>query len=90
MNKKGVAAGIVLVVLALFLFALFLINIASRECNSNSDCKDTEYCSTDYRCYQFPDRVVVDEGTSFMGAAFILGVAIIIAAIILRYKKEKK
>jgi hypothetical protein len=89
MNKKGAAAGIVLVILALFLFAIFLINIASRECNSNSDCSDDQYCSTDYRCYQFPDKVLVKD-RSFLGAAFILGLAIVIAAVILRYKKEKK
>ncbi len=87
MNKKAeIAIAIIAVILALIILVIYLVNIATRECNNNSDCPSNSYCGTDYACHEFPNQVIVKE-TNFIPAAIIIGISLIIAAYI--FKKEK-
>lgn len=89
MNQKGSAAlAVVAVVLVFVILAMFLTNIAQRECDNNRDCADNSYCGTDYECHEFPGQVVVKE-TNFIPAALIVGISLIIAAYIFRKEKIK-
>jgi len=89
MNKKGsVALAVVAVVLALVILAMFLTNIAQRECQNNRDCGDNSYCGTDYECHEFPRQVVVKE-SNFVPAALIIGAALIVSAYIFRKRNGK-
>ena len=90
MNKKASVALIaVIVILALVILVIFLTNIALRECDNNRDCADNSYCGTDYECHEFPSQVVVKE-SSYIPAALIIGVALIMAAYIFRREKTNK
>ena len=60
-----------------------------KECKLNSDCPENNYCGSDFKCHSFPviENTIV-EGTDWKTPAAILGVAIIIAAMILRKKQQ--
>ena len=88
MNKKGNAVAIIAIVLAFIILIMFLVNIGGRECKNNRDCTENSYCGTDYECHQFPSQVVVKE-SSYIPAAIIIGVALIVAAWIFRGKSFK-
>ena len=83
MNKKGAALGIVAVLLALILLAIFLVGLALRECNSNKDCSDNAYCGSDYECHEYPNNTVVQKN-NFVPAALILGVSLVLAMYLYR------
>ncbi|MEW5896903.1 MAG: hypothetical protein AB1668_04380 [Nanoarchaeota archaeon] len=84
MNKKGnMALAIVAVALALVIVGFFLVSLATRECSSNKDCKESAYCGSDYKCHDYPQQIVVKEN-SFLSAAIVLGIALILAAYIYR------
>jgi uncharacterized alpha/beta hydrolase family protein len=55
MNKKG-DAGLVAIVIILIglVFIGWLITINQRECNSDKDCQDGFYCSSDFSCHKIP------------------------------------
>jgi len=87
MNKKGNLGLIaVILVLALLLFAIYMVGIATRDCNGNRDCAENAYCGTDYECHQYPEKIVVKEN-NFIPASLILGLALIIAVYIYRTGK---
>lgn len=84
MDSKGsIALAIVAIILALTILAIYLVNVAQRECNSNKDCPEMAYCGVDYECHDFPPQIVVKEN-NFLPAAIIGGIAIIIAAYVFR------
>ena len=90
MNKTGSAVLItVIVILALVLLIIGLVNVSGRECNKNSECGTDSYCGSDYSCHSYPERVIVKEN-SFVAAAIILGIALIVAAYIFRDGKKKE
>ena len=81
MNKKGNAA--VAIILAMVILAIYLVNIAQRECESNKDCSSNSYCGTDYECHEYPNQVIVKQN-NYVPAALIVGVALIVAAYLRR------
>ncbi|MFA6888805.1 MAG: hypothetical protein WC254_04900 [Candidatus Woesearchaeota archaeon] len=84
MNKKG--AGVVvaiIVVIALFILFSKVIDLATRECSADKDCTSDSYCGSDFQCHKYP----VITHTNYIPAALILGVCIVVAAAILRWKK---
>ncbi len=86
---------------AFFVIAIIMFSIAgagaiikymesSRECNSNNDCSSNNYCGSDFTCHAFPvieNTVVKHDWTT---PAAILGLAIVLAALILRKKQPPK
>ncbi len=91
LNKKADAVAAIFIVLIIVVFLGWLINIGNRECNSNNDCGDGYYCSVEHACNKIPvleKEVVVQR--SYVLPALIIGLAIVVAAIILRYRKNGK
>ena len=86
MNKKGVAVS-VLVLTIIIVAAIFywVGSVASRECNNNNDCNSNEYCGSDFRCHEMTSN----SGGGYFWPAFFLGVSIIAAALILRWRRGK-
>ena len=82
-SKANIALAVVAVILALVIFAIFLGDVANRECSSNKDCAENSYCGADNECHQYPDKILVRE-SNYIPAALILGIALIIAAYIYR------
>ena len=86
-NKKSEALTAVLIVLVIAVFLGWLINLGSRECYSNNDCGNGQYCGSDFACHQIPtiEKTVVQN--SFIIPSIIIALAIIIASIILKYNR---
>jgi hypothetical protein len=84
---------------AFFVLAIIMFSVAgagsivkfmegSRECNKNTDCGGSNYCGSDFKCHSFPvieNTVVKSDWTT---PAAILGLAIVLAALILRKKQQ--
>ena len=87
MNKKGVVPAIA-IILALVILIIILVSYAGRECNSNRDCPDNAYCDSQYDCRQYPEQVVLTQNT-YLPAAIVLGLSLIVAAFIVRGTKFK-
>jgi hypothetical protein len=87
MGKRGEALTIIVVVVIIVIFLGWLVNFNSRECRSNTDCSNGFYCGSDFACHQVPvvEKTIVKNNLIVPSA--IIGVAIIIASLILRSKK---
>lgn len=84
MDKKGSAAIIAVVVVILIVALGYLFIRSGRECNSNADCSEIEYCGADFECHEYPD-VVVNE-YNFLLPSIVVAAGIIVAAYL--YKKK--
>ncbi len=92
MNKRadgGLTAIVIIVVILVFLS--YLVNISQRQCSSNKDCSDGSYCGSDFSCHKIP---VIERQTSpvvvnrdYTGAAWVIGIAIVIASIFFNWDK---
>ena len=87
-NKKSEAGlVIILIVIIVLFFFCWLINVGQRECKSNMDCGSESYCGSGFSCHTFPNiQKTVDQYDLFWPAVAI-GIAIIIAAFILKWQK---
>ena len=83
------ALAIVAIILALALLAFVLIGFASRECNSDKDCREGQYCAVGHEC-KVPAGSSSTKSPNYIWPALIIGIAIIIAAYIFRKGDYKK
>ena len=79
-----------IIVIIAFSIAGTIMKLAEgkKECSLNSDCPANNYCGSDFKCHLFPtieNTIVKNDWT--MPAA-IIGLAIVIAAMILRKKQQ--
>jgi len=98
MNKKGNIMIIVIVVwiiIAIIMVGsvvlLYKNTVGARECRNDSDCPSNNYCGSDFACHQF--KIVEQTENRYTGAAIIVGIAIVVAAYILRghdFKRKGK
>lgn len=90
LNKKADAVAAIVIVIIIVVFLGWLINVGHRECNSNNDCGEGYYCSVEHNCHKIPvlEGVVVKH--NYVWPSIIIGLAIIVAAIILKYKRNGK
>ncbi len=77
---------IIFVVFLIIIFIAWLILYSQRECHSNADCNADAYCGADFACHKYPQITQTIRRSDFTGAAFLVGIAIVAAAIILRRK----
>jgi hypothetical protein len=87
MNKKAVVPA-VLGVIIVIIVVLVIWNYAGRECSKDTDCGNERYCGSDFKCHEFKIIQKTEINNNFMIPAIIVGIAIIIAAIVLRGKKR--
>ncbi len=80
-SKASVGIIIIAVALALVVLGSFLINLATRDCNSNKDCSQNAYCGSDYECHEYPKNIVVEKN-SFVMASMILSVGLVLTAFV--------
>jgi hypothetical protein len=92
-NFKRADAGItaIIIVVIILIFLGWLVHIGNRECRTNRDCGKDYYCGSDFACHQIPviekSSVVVER--HYTVPALIIGVAMIITAVILKWDKLK-
>ena len=83
-GKKASANWGIIVVIVIVLLGWWLISLAGRECSDNSDCGSNQYCGSDFKCHE--KEVVYVEKNSLLVPSIIVGCAVVIAAIIIRWK----
>ena len=94
MNKKADLLLISIFLIVIVMLILMLIdNFTLRGgCRSDVECGENYYCGVDHECHKHPiiERETIKESVSYdlTGPALILGVAIIIGAIVLKWKQE--
>jgi len=87
-SRKSEAITVILVTLIIIIFLGWLINIGSRECRSNSQCGSAQYCGSDFACHELPTIEKTITKNSLIVPSIILGIAIIIAALIIKFGKS--
>jgi len=87
LNRKadGGLTAIVIILIVIILLG-WLIKVNSRECNSNKDCKEDQYCGSDFSCHQIPviEKTVVKR--SYTLPTLIASITLIILAVIFRWE----
>lgn len=88
-SRKSEAITVILVTLIIIVFLGWLINVGSRECRSNSQCGSAQYCGSDFACHELPtiEKTIVQN--NLLVPSIILGIAIIIAALIIKFGKAQ-
>ena len=87
-SRKSEAITIILVTLIIIVFLGWLINVGSRECRSNSQCGSAQYCGSDFACHELPTIEKTIVKNNLIVPSIILGIAIIIAALIIKFGKS--
>tara|TARA_Y100000310_G_scaffold17224_3_gene17108 strand:+ start:955 stop:1224 length:270 start_codon:yes stop_codon:yes gene_type:complete len=84
-SKKGNTAVIGLAIVIIIL-VVWWVSIASRDCNTNTDCEDGFYCGSDFACHEIPVIEKAIKSYDLTIASLILAIGLIVAATIYRKK----
>ncbi len=87
LDKKANGVVIVLVIIIIIVVIAWLVGLAGRECKNDSDCGADHYCGSDYSCHEFKIVQKTEVNYDLLMPSFVIGIAIIIGAVILRYRK---
>ncbi|MBC8500370.1 MAG: hypothetical protein ISS25_01760 [Nanoarchaeota archaeon] len=97
LGKKGDVAVIIILIIIIIVVIVWLISLALRECRQDNDCEEDYYCDSDFTCNKIPviekttTPVIINRDYSGLAKYFtFLGLAVIIGAIILKFKRSKK
>ena len=88
-GKKAILCHIIPIIIVVGLVWLFIFAIKltyTEECSSNGDCGSNSYCGSDKKCHNMPTKVNRD----FTSAIIIIGISLIIAFILLTWKRKEK
>ena len=80
--------GVTIIAFLIIISAILLFSYLSRECNTNLDCDASEYCAYNNKCYMSLTGDLMP--VNVLPAAFVIGIAIIIAAFIFKGPLGKK
>ena len=84
-KKSEAGLTIIVIVIIAVLFAGWLINLSQRECKSNKDCGSEAYCGSDFSCHSYLTIQKTVVQYNFLIPSIIIGLAVVIASIILRW-----
>lgn len=89
LDKKAQGAGIALIIIIIIIIIYAIIVNAVKECRSDTDCGSERYCGSDFKCHDMKivQKTIIQNQYETWKAALVLGIAIIIAALILRWKR---
>ena len=68
------------------LVGYLVLTSAAKECTKDSQCPG--YCGSDFSCHDFPENPVI-VNKHYTRPALIIGASIIIAAVILKWKRNR-
>lgn len=87
MHSKKASGSFILIALVIFLSVWWLVNVSSRECNTNNDCSSESYCGSDFTCRTYPNIQKTVVQYSLLWPSVIIALALIITTLILRWDK---
>ena len=89
MNKKGeVVLLTILIIIIIIVILGWFVREGIKECRSDSECRDGEYCDSRFECRQIPvitQTVQASPSVDYNNAAWIIGIALVIAAVIMKW-----
>ena len=85
MKKGEVTLAVIVLIIVIIVFVGWMMREGWKECRSNRDCGETEYCGADFSCHEYKIVQVPSPSDRTTSTAWIIGIAIIIAAIILKW-----
>ena len=89
-SRSGeIVLGTIVFTVVILVFIGWLINIGIRECNSDSQCGSGYYCGVDHSCHKMPVVEKQVMHNSLVLPAIIIGLAIILAAVVIRFGQKK-
>lgn len=60
---------------------------ANKECAKNTDCAQSQYCGSDFKCHEYPSVMITNVESDWTRPATILGLSIVLGALILRRRR---
>jgi len=87
-NKKAELFSLILIIIVITVALGWLINLGSRECRSDTQCPADNYCGSDFSCHSIPTIEKTIIKNNLLVPSIIIGLAIIIAAIVLSLGKR--
>lgn len=78
-NRKGQAGLVAIVIILIALVFLgWIVNIGHRECSTNGDCPEDNYCGSDFSCHEYPNTQKIITKVDYTTPAIWIGIAILI------------
>lgn len=89
-GDAGMTIVVIIIILAVIIWAIVAAVRNSGECSKDSECPAENYCGADKNCHKIPiiEKTVINKEYNFDKAAIIIGIAMILTAIILRWKSK--
>ena len=87
-GKKATAVPMLAGAIILVILVAWIMVIAARECDHDSDCGENNYCGSDFKCHKH--QIITVERNNLVVPSIVLSVSIIIAALLLRTRKIKE
>ena len=84
-SKKGALNWLVVIIIIIVVLALWIVNIAGRECSDNDDCGELQYCGSDFECHD--KEVVYVEKNEYLLPSVIIAVGLVVAAVIFKWRE---
>lgn len=87
LNKRAdIGLGVIIVIIIIVIFLGWLIHEGWKECRVDSDCRENQYCTSTFECKDIPViEKVSPQFVNFTGVAWIIGLCLIAAALILKW-----
>ena len=79
---------ITIIVLIIIISGVLIVAFISQECQTNAGCSEDEYCSYSHKCVPYPSREFSTK--NLLPSAFVVGIAIVLGAYIIRGKIKYK
>ena len=94
-NKRGdVVISVILIIIIIIIIIIWAATAGGhKECRSDSDCGEDNYCGSDFKCHQMKiveKTVNYHYDYNYKAAGWIIGISIIISAIIIKWRFNKK
>ncbi|MBI1969789.1 hypothetical protein HYS48_03790 [Candidatus Woesearchaeota archaeon] len=91
-QKKGAGPAIIILLVILAAIVIYWVSgLVQRECDKDTDCGEGFYCGSDFQCHE---HKIIEKteirNFNLLIPSIIVGIAIVVAAIILRSKKLEK
>lgn len=89
LNKKASAAIGIIIIIVIIIIIFWIAGSLMKECRKDTDCGSGYYCGSDFKCHEMKITEKTIIKSDFSKSAYIIGFAVIIGAVIIRFKPKK-
>src|SRR3989338_6764554 len=73
MKKGEVTLAVIVLIIVIIVFVGWMMREGWKECRSNRDCRETEYCGADFSCHEYKIVQVPSPSDRTTSTAWIIG-----------------